>query len=67
MGSNDPEYEWISLSVGTPGRQSPAEQMLCQRSELMMTRLAEELSPMLLNAVRVKVVLENTWTQKLLA
>jgi hypothetical protein len=33
----------------------------------MTTRLAEELSPMLLNAVMVKVVLVNTWTQKLLA
>jgi hypothetical protein len=32
----------------------------------MTSRLAEELSPMLLNAVSVKVVFENTWTQKLL-
>ncbi len=64
-GTNHPGYEWINLSVRTPGRQSPAEQMLCQRSELMTSRLAEELSPMLLNAVIVKVVVTTIWTQEL--
>jgi len=66
MRTNHPSYERTDGWVETPGTQVPAGQLLDQKLVTVTSRLAEKLSPMLLNAVSVKVVFENTWTQKLL-